>query len=424
MRKLALRLVLLMSLVLPGSATAQAWLDDRQDREGPGIKVGKSLVFHPGALLEGGYDTNPIRESNNPPGAGRLRISSYADLATRSKSRDDREVAAAPKTNFRLGLAGYYDFFFSDVDAVDKQDDFGIDTDLNFILFPSGPYTFFLKALYGRTVQPYESPAEFHARHTFRPGLGFQGEPGGGILMLSAFYDANLMIYEDDFISPDRNKVTHNVRLETAWKFFPKTSFVSRVVLSPTIYYDANFNNNSFPIRSLFGLQGLITPRFGLSLFVGYGASFYEDGDDFEHVIANGELMFFIGPLVTVRVGGQRDFVDSFYANYYVKSGGYLKYEHMFGRVVYLSVKGDAYHRDYSEFSGVYLNAAQGADRSDIWVGATLLLEFRITDWLAAIASAVYQSNISDFTYNTTEGEPDPVQFHRFEGLGGVRAYY
>ena len=40
------------------------------------------------------------------------------------------------------------------------------------------------------------------------------------------------------------------------------------------------------PVRSLFGIQGLLTAHFGLSLFVGYGASFYEDGDDFDHVIA------------------------------------------------------------------------------------------------------------------------------------------
>ena len=55
MRKLSTGLVVLVAFVLPATAGAQAWLEDRENTEGPGIKLGESLVLHLGLGVEGGY---------------------------------------------------------------------------------------------------------------------------------------------------------------------------------------------------------------------------------------------------------------------------------------------------------------------------------------------------------------------------------
>ena len=419
--------------MMPFYASSQAWLSGREDREGAGVKVGDSLIFHPGIALEGGYDTNPLRQDKNPEGAGRLRLTSYLDLATRKSERrvEDNNVEGAtpPKIEFRFGLAGFYDFFFSKEDAVDKQDDFGIDTHLNFVLFPQGDYSFLSKLLYVRTLQPYESPEEWHARHTINPQLGFRARPGGGTLSLTLGYSADFLLYEDDKIADLNNKVTNDLRFDTAWKLLPKTALVTSIRFSPIRYLGSSSENvESRPIRSQVGIRGLLTERFGLTIMVGYGASFYSQGDDFDGLIAAGEIMFFPTPFSNIRLGGQRDFQDSFYANFYVKSGGYLKYEQMFGKIFLASIEGNIYHRDYSTLSNYPMssvNSVNQGKRADIWVGAKLLLELRATNWLSVMASVAYGANFSEFAYNLPRPQPDdPVKFQKFEAMGGVRVHY
>lgn len=426
MAKHAARLLFVIFTLSPLWAHAQTWLPGRESRKGPGIRLGDSLILHPGAVVEGGWDTNPIRESGGRDGAGRLRLSAYADLGTSKAERgvvdEDAMEQPAPKIDFRLGVAGYYDFFFSKDETVKDQRDFGIDSFLNFVLFPEGPYRMLFNAVYRRSIEPYESKAEMHARNLIKPEIGFTAQPGGGLLTISLKYGASVLLYEDPIIVGTRNKVTNDVNAEVAWKMFPKTAAVSQVRFSPIFYLgDDSLNNNSMPLRALCGIRGLLTNRFGLSLFVGYGGSFYEQGDDFDGPIASLEVMFFVTPFANIRVGGQRDFVDSFYSNFYVKNGGYVKYEQMFGRLFMLKLEANAFYRKYSTMYGNFLGFYQAEKRrEETWLGTTLTLEYRATDWMSIIASAVYKGNISDFTYATGI----ETGFHEFEGLLGVHFHY
>ncbi|MDJ0761774.1 MAG: hypothetical protein QNJ97_02200 [Myxococcota bacterium] len=456
MQKLNLIQVLLLPaflFFLPTKVAAQAWLPERSSREGPGILLGESLVLHPGLGVEGGYDSNALRLSENEAGAGRLRITPYVDLATRSKKRrieDDGALGVTPpKLDFRLGLATYYDMYFSDNAAVDDQDNFGVDTHFHFVLFPQGVFSLLLDGSYIRSLIPYESGEEHWSWHQIRPGAGIRFSPGGGTLSFELGYRMMLLLYEDDFLAEPNNKHVHDTRLVTSWRILPKTALISKINFSPTIYMnepesapDAAINIapnvDSLPIRAHMGLQGLLTPRFGLSLFAGYGASFYDTGDDFDGFLAHGELMFFILPTANIRLGGRRDFVDSFYSNFYTITGGYLKYEQMFGGIVLATLKGDVYYREYSTVSTTTPDVTTPpAERNELWIGATLLIEARATDWLSFFASGVFQANVSDYenVFQVPTADPDddpdlteqlgvPVEFLKFEAMGGVRVHY
>jgi hypothetical protein len=443
MRNLTAGLVL-FALVLPTTAAAQIWLEDRGESEGPGIKLGDSLVLHLGLAAEGGYDTNALYRDEAVEGAGRIRITPYVDLATRGQRRrvqDEGVVDASPPTvRFRLGVAGFYDHYFSDVSRVERLNDFGIDTHLNLVLFPEGNFSLLLDAAYLRTLQPYESASDARARQSVTPGLGVRFRPGGGTLSFELGYRLRFMFFEDDALADQNNRHGHDIRFETRWKVFPKTALVSRVRFTPTFYYEeGSYNRDSLPVRSLFGLQGLVSDRFGLKALVGYGASFYQpiegygSGPDFDSVIAQGELMFFITPFSNIRLGGERDFVDSFYANFFVKNGGYLSFQQMIGGIVLITLRGELYHRDYALVGDTY-STPSGAtpshtDRKDIWTSVSLLIEWRALDWLSFHASGEYLADITEFGYwFTPEGAADPVfvgaQFHKFVFLGGVRAHY
>ena len=292
-----------------------------------------------------------------------------------------------------------------------------------------------------RSLTEYESSEEHWAWHLIRPGIGILLWPGGGNLSFELGYRLLLRFFEEDFVADRNNKMSHDIRFINSWKIAPKTALIFKGNFSPIVYFgDDTFNNDSMPVRGLVGIQGLFTPRFGLSLFAGYGASFYEAGEQFSHVIATGQLMFFVAPTANIKLGGQRDFVDSFYSNFFIKNGGYIKYEQMFGGIVLATLKGDIFHRDYSTMAGsVSVNGGtpSSSDRSDIWAGGTLLIEWRAFDWLSFHVSGRYQGNISDFAYQfePTDNDNDPttpdvsrpdleVRFHRFQVFGGVRGHY
>jgi len=452
MRRLLAGLLVLAFAVASIPAMAQVWLKDRDEREGPGFKVSDSLVLHLGVGLEGGYATNATYGNDSVP-AGRLTVTPYVDLATRSKARkvqDDGAVAVAPpKASFRLGVAAFYDHSFA-VDSADKAavdslngaNGIGVDTHLDFVLFPEGNFSLLLDADYLRTLQPYETSADAHNRDSVRPGIGVRFRPGGGNLSLELGYRLDFMYFEDPAMDGN-NRHAHDVRFYSSWKIFPKTALVSKFNFAPTFYYGDTVNENSLPVRTLFGLQGLITDRFGLKLLVGYGASFYAAGPNFDSVLAEAELMFFITPFSNVRLGGQRDFVDSFYANFFVKNGGYLSYQHMFGGVFLVTLRGDVFYRDYARNDGPYAGNdpannlvvdVSHSERNDIWVSSTLLLEFRITDWLSVHASGSYMTDVTDFSYTYTYEDPPgsgatttdiyPAEFQRFQVMAGVRGHY
>jgi hypothetical protein len=438
-----------MLLIAVSPAGAQEWLRDRQSIEGKGIRVGDSLVLHLGLGLEAGYDTNALYEADNADQAVRLRITPYIDLGTprRQTAQDAPQGAgtAAPKAQFKLGVATYYDHHFpvGDADAgavngINGLNALGVDTRLQLVVFPEGKASFLTDLSYLRTQQAYETSGDAgRSRHDLSPGIGVRFRPGGGNLSIEVGYRLQLMLFEDSALGEQANRHGHDIRVNTLWKVFPKTALVSRINFTPTFYMggSASTKETSYPVRSKFGLQGLLANKFGLLLLAGYGVSNYVRGPNFSSVIAQLELMFFATPTSTIRVGGERDFVDSYYANYYTKTGGYVSYSQLFGGVFLATLRGDVSGRQYASYNLPTANGAATpsvAERTDVWIGATLTLEYRMTAWLSIIASARYAGDVTDFGYNyvddpdTPENEAQFVEssFHKFEGFLGVKGYY
>jgi hypothetical protein len=154
-------------------------------------------------------------------------------------------------------------------------------------------------------------------------------------------------------------------------------------------------------------------------------------------VIAELEAMFFITPFSKISIGGKRDFVDSFYANFYEKDGGYIKYEQMIAARLLISFKTDLYYRGYAKYnsynagSDATVQPVNGIDeRKDLWIEGSLLAEYRASDWLSFYASGQIWADITDFGYTVTYTDPalqgyDVLsQYFKFEVMGGIRLHY
>src|SRR5581483_5658183 len=104
-----LRLVIVALALAPAVAWAQAetWsaYPSSVYREGPGLRIGQApIVFHPGIILEGGYDSNVFYSpAGQETGAGVLRIRAHLDIATLPPQRMEGDSGTAdPKVDFRF----------------------------------------------------------------------------------------------------------------------------------------------------------------------------------------------------------------------------------------------------------------------------------------------------------------------------------
>jgi hypothetical protein len=246
------------------------------------------------------------------------------------------------------------------------------------------------------------------------------------------------------------------VYLKGRWKFRPRTALI----------YDGNFGishydntaagtqaiaqlNDSFPVRTRLGVNGLITPRFSLLAMIGYGGSFLTPATDpgvtagcpaagcspsqYDSVIGQAELKFYLaaqpgleaGPpsltLSSLAVGYTRDFLPSYLSNYYGSDRGYLKFSYFFAGRALISLEGGAGAVEYPEIfypgGGVPMafaagNAA-GQGFTDVRIDATLFGEYRFTNYLGVNLTAKY----------TTEQSDVILQINPPGGAGGAQDY-
>jgi len=411
------------------------WLENRQYNEGPGIWLSDGWVFHPGLGLEGGYDTNALHRSENVEGAGRIRLTPYIDFATEPPQRrveDEGVVVAPPKVDFRWGLAAFYDHYFSDDEAVSNQSDVGVDTTLNLELFPYGTWTLILFDNYMRSKENFETANEAGFNRDSNVGkLAVRYSPGGRALEFQLGYANHLDYYEEDTLSYG-SYMGHEVQFDAKWRFFPKTALVLKTSFMPTFYFE-NRNSDLLPLRLWLGLNGLFTERFGLLILLGYGNGFYYNGPNFNSFIGRLEATYFIGPFSNLRIGVERDFQNSMWANFYDKIGGYVKYTHLLLRSLLLGAKVGVYYRDYSETPASETRDTltltySTTDRWDIWLDVGILAEYRVLDWLGFYLTADYMADFTDFEvtgqFPGGPAETRKMDFQKFLVLGGVRFSY
>ncbi len=119
-----------------------------------------------------------------------------------------------------------------------------------------------------------------------------------------------------------------------------------------------NYLNESTPLRTRIGLNGLLTDRFGVLLAAGYGATFFKNGPlvsttQYDSVNAQAEGTFYLSQaagapepgqatllLSTLTFGYARDFQNSLLGNFYSSNKGYGKVVYFYGGKLLLQLDG------------------------------------------------------------------------------------
>jgi hypothetical protein len=438
-------LLLLVLLALPSAAGAQEWLHDRENSEGPGIMLSDSVVFHPGIGVEGGYDTNVLYAASDSTaqGAGRLRITPQVALATlppqRIENPDGTTSTTNPSVDFRLMIAAPYNQYLSGDAAIMDQSDVGIQTTLDLAVFPRRTWTFLLRDTYTRTIDPGNdsSPTTFN-RDSNDAMLGLRWAPGGGAFELNLLAGFVFNLYEEGGeIGRIGDSLSPRATISGRWRFFPNSALTFETSFMPLLKdnggtTDGNFAiSTSYPIRSWVGMNGQWTPVIATQLRIGYGVGFYDLGEDFESVLAQAEVDFILGPNGRLKAGFIRDFVDSFFSNFYVRNEGYVGWDHLFSGAFLIGVKVGVSYMQFATLytaDGTRVGAAQVNQnpRSDIRLTGSLFAEYRVKDWLAFNATLTYEQNFTDFRWAPGFTGPGSraEDYWKLVVFGGARVMY
>ncbi|RLB58779.1 MAG: hypothetical protein DRI90_16285 [Deltaproteobacteria bacterium] len=447
-RVLALIACISFSVLVAGEAAAQeaTWLKDRQYREGAGLRVG-DFEMHPGIGADFGYDSNYYRRdsSEDPIGSLRLRISPHFSVSTLgAQRRDDGEQ---PSVNFRAELGGTYNEFIpvsgseAGQDSLREQRNIGGDLRLTLDIAPGREWSGNLYAGVGRTVRPTNEGDLNQSFNRILPAAGAEliWAPGSGMLDWRLGYQFSGTFFESSTFG-GLNNFRNDITTRGRWRFLPRTALM----------YDARFGfityssggssavqkTDSHPLRTRIGVNGLVTPSFGILALVGWGSSFYtSDPQDFDSLLAQAELRWYFNPtseddvgkvssvMSSIAVGFIRDFEDSFIGTYLERDQGYIRFNYLFGGKFLLVLTGAAGAVVFPAQDNPDMGNAGGW--TDVRVDGTLFGEWRIKDWLGANAEVGYTGYFSDTSLQfASVGGFDQLGYQNIRAFIGARVFW
>lgn len=470
-------------LLTSKDASAQEWLKDRRYQEGAGLRTG-DFEFHPGIGGEVGYDSNFFLRTHkedprfvngapqNPPvEAGVIRVTPSLTVTTSRAPQRDEGAAPAPPPLFvfNAGIAATYREFLGPQEIRDQRNVSG-NANVRLDINQGRPIGFGVFATYQRLIQPsvVADPNLSFNRSDVGAGAELIAIPGGGTLDLRAGYQVRGALFEESNGAPFTN-ITHELSMRNRWRFRPRTALFHdtslRFINYPNSDRSLNYLNDSTPLRTRFGVTGLLTDRFGVLLAAGYGATFFKStpasvgGQDprqqYDSINAQAEGTFYLSQgagagepgqatllLSTLTFGYLRDFQNSLLGNYFESNKGYAKIVYFFGGKVLLQLEGFGEALGYpqpfynSGTGPVAVNGANGlpvGDFTNIRVGATFFAEYRFTNAFALNTTIDYAQMLSDTAIESGAAAPGTptntaplfdLSWRRFQAYIGARYFF
>lgn len=455
------------ALLWSSNASAQGWLADRRYAEGPGIKTG-DLELHPGVGGEVGYDSNWFYRShtegpnvaNGPPAlppadAAIFRLTPSLYVSTIGQQRDETGRVEPRFLTFRGGVSATGRAFIGK--GMSRQHNVGVNADARLDLNAGRPIGFGVFAAYNRLIQPQvvADPNLSFNRSDLRGGGEFVFIPGGGTLDIRTGYQLQASLFEESNGVP-YSSLTHEVAVKNRWRFRPRTALFSETTLRFINYPNASraalYLNDSTPLRTRFGLTGLIFERFGALVAAGYGATFFKNPDaisspQYDSINAQAEGTFYLGQgagadepgkatllLSTISLGFLRDFQTSLLGNFYNTNRLYARVEYWFGGKVVLRLDG---YGEQLNYPPTFQTGAPGTapvqstgDFTNYRAGVGLFSEYRFTQSFGINTTIDYVQQFSDtqIPAGTLPGTTIPAVFdlnyRRFQAFLGARYFF
>ena len=397
-------------------------------RAGQGLRFGRS-VFHAGATLESGWDSNVFYgASGDVTSSAYLRLFPMLSLGTRPVAEGAHQSVV-----YDISLGLDYVAYLQDLGSdLSKRHHVGTSLGANVTFNPQGQWAFGLLEQFVRTNEPRVGVDGSADRDYNQVGFNLKYNPGKGLISFALGYRFVVDAYEQSQYA-FANRMAHQVSFKADWRFFPKTSWWLKVDTGYTDYFrDFNEgavgstdggNRNSVPLRVMLGATGRLTHWLTLDLGIGYGGAFYDgiEAADYHHdVVANIGAGIKLGPHAQLKFGYRHDFADSAVGDYFKSDSAYVRLNMAFFKRL---VIGAMFAWTMADYKGYYLTDAAGPDcsapdpsgaslcaRRDHFLVTTVNADYYFLSWLSAGLAYTLTANVTDFDASYT-GSAIPVAF-------------
>jgi hypothetical protein len=318
-----------------------------------------------------------------------------------------------------------------------EQRNMSADVNAKLDILPGRPVGGMLMAAYDRTIQPNPVNPSNPDLSFNRDALTATGEivvqPGSGTLDIHVGNTFSETLFEQN-AGQGYSGFFDTIYLRERWKFRPRTALIYDGTFGIQQYNNLDVAtiselNNSYPVRTRLGVNGLVTPRISVLAMLGYGGSFFTPAtvapppkppDQYDSVIGQGEIRFYItaqpgldsGPpsltLSSLALGYTRDFQPSYLSNFYGSDRGYLNFSYFFAGRALISLQGGVGAVEYPEIfypNGTPMTFAMGTNAAgqgftDVRIDATLFGEYRFTNYLGVNLTTKYTTELSSVILN------------------------
>ncbi len=314
--------------------------------DGVGVRVGERSVFHPGAALTVGFDSNLFNESRkaeSPRSAAFMMPSIWWAVGNRPL-RDGILDSPATRTQRRVdyyfGMVGGWRLYMHGEERVRQAGKLNIGADGRIHIAPGRRFQLDIDDTFRRMGEPrnFESAREYNFNHisnavtlrtTLRPG-------GGRLAIVLGFRNEALLFETPELVNGNRliigNETELRYRVRDRSAFSARYSYMFNYFVSCCAEPGTGRNEDSHNYRFLLGYAGQLGEKVVLDAFVGYGWGLYKDdfnGPDHKNTIGHVGLGYFPTTRTRLQVQFGREFNDSVFGNYYTDVGGHLYIRHI-----------------------------------------------------------------------------------------------
>lgn len=420
-----LALVLLAWVSMGAEASAQTWLSLPDLSVERGIHAG-TFKFWPEVAIEGRWDSNIFSVAEGDVDA---RMSTALLRVLPGLRIDNPEYDTI---HLEFSVLGDIRQYFADDPAVEAQPQFGVDANFGMELFPRAVASFRVFDAFRDTLEaPNFSITDSFQRLSNKAGGRLSIHPGGTADRRALDVSAQYAYGFDKFLDFEQfDKQTHEINLLGSWKFYPKTALVLDATLGFNSWDSpdpAQGRTDSMPLRARLGVSGFITKTIAGTLKLGYGQGFYDAGDDFQSVLAAVHFAWMPLEVTLLDLGYDRDFVDSYFANYYVSDKVSLKFQQRLWELLTIKLDTSYSFLDFGDVTPapdrVFLPSN---DRSEQVLRVDFALDFNIIRYLGATIGYQMTDVFSDFEQRLVQDNTliDRGGYLRHQVYGSLTARY
>lgn len=366
-----------------------------------GAKLSESAVLHVGLGAEAGYDSNVFYQKTNPVSSPVIRVIPFIQITNASRG------GAQPGGAFYdLSATLLYREFITDDTAAKAQRAFNPVISGLLDLNPQSPLNFSVTEQFARFEEPpYIASTSNIVRIYNYASLQLKYAPGGGRLQTMLRYSNAVNVFETDTLK-FANHMGHDLTLDTSWRWLPKTSLFLQLSQGYIDYLNPEAANgstrkNSYPLRAITGIRGLITNKTTVYMGVGYLNGFYTGGvqntSGFSNLGFVSEVSYSPTLLTKAMVGFRHEFRNSpVIGNFYDVDTPYASFSVNLASRFVVSAFGKYEYRRY--------RGTSSAERKDHVIQAGGQADFFVAHWFYLGASYVSTVNDSKTTNDGIAG--------------------